>query len=252
MNLNSENIKFKRIVFERNQYAFFMSNRRMEYLDVTLCLEGKMTYYYNDEKIILHSGDAIVFPIGSERRRIRSEAPVSYASFNVFCRESDLDGLSGFVGGALTKRTPYLIEQIFTEWKSPSPYRQEKCIAIFSYLYLVLLEASRDKENQHIKRIRRYVEENIMSEISLDDVAELLHFAPQYVCALFKKNTGMTLTEYINSKKIDMVKSEIFMSDLPLFKIAEKYGFTNYNYFSDLFKRYTGASPAVYKKMRKK
>ena len=211
-----------------------------------------MTYYYNGEKIILHSGDAIVFPVGSERIRVRSESPVSYASFNVFCRDFDLEGLSGFVGGALSKRDTYLVELFSNEWNSLSLFRQDKCIAIFSYLYFALLEAAKGGENQYIKRIKRYVEENVSSNISLNDVAELLHFAPQYVCSLFKKNTGMTLLEYVNSQKIDMAMKEILMSDMPLCVIAEKCGFSNYNYFSNLFKRYTGASPAVYRKMAKK
>jgi AraC-like DNA-binding protein len=223
----------------------------MEYIDVTLCLEGKMTYYHNGEKIVLHSGDAIVFPVGSERMRVRSDSRVSYASFNVFCQNFDGDNLSGFVGGALSKRNTYLVELFFEEWKTLSPLRQDKCAAIFSYIYSVLLEVSRDKENQHVKRIKRYVEENLTSDISLNDVAELLHFAPQYVCLLFKKNTGVTLLEYVNSQKIDMAIKTILTSDLPLYEIAEKCGFSNYNYFSNLFKRYTGSSPAVYRKMLK-
>jgi two-component system response regulator YesN len=243
------NIKFRRFTLVRNRHAFSIQTRQIEYTDITVCLEGKMTYYLNGEKIDLHSGDAIIFPKGCERMRTLSESPVSYASFNVFHQNDTGFSLSGLIPDAIDKKDLTIIELFATEWKNASPFRTEKCAALFSYLISSLLESVNDGENKHIRTIKRYVRNNISKEITLEEIANLLHFAPPYVCALFKKNTGMTIIEYVNAERIRVAKEEILTSDTPLFEIAERNGFKNYTYFSNLFKKLTGKTPSDFRKM---
>ncbi len=228
-----------------------MQTRCLEYIDITVCLEGKMNYYLNGERIELHAGDAIVFPKGSTRMRARSETPVSYASFNVIVPSDTHIEISGLVVGAADNKLAYLIELFSSEWISTTPRRPDKCAALFTYIYNSLLDSRNVDENLHVKQIKHYIKENISKEICLTTLSELLHFAPQYICYLFKKNTGMTITEYINQERVKKAKQLILSTDSPLYTISELCGFTNYNYFSNTFRKITGTGPAGYRKHTK-
>ena len=248
MKIELNNIYFRRFVLAKNRRAFSIQTRQIEYTDITVCFEGKMTYYLNGERIDLHSGDAIVIPKGSLRMRALSDSPVNYASFNIL-HSDDLDlSLRGLIPDVIDKKIGNIIDLFAMEWESTSPFRIEKCTALFSYLISSLHESVHDGENKHIRTIKRYLRNNISKEITLGEIADLLHFAPPYVCALFKKNTGMTITEYINHERIKLSKQKMITTDTPLFEIAEMVGFSNYNYFSNLFKRHTGVSPSEYRK----
>ena len=71
---------------------------------------------------------------------------------------------------------------------------------------------------------------------------------PRYVCTLFKRETGMTITEYAVGEKIDLAKRMIIMRRQTLTEIAETCGFSDYNYFSRVFKRTVGMTPGEYRK----
>ena len=64
-----------------------------------------------------------------------------------------------------------------------------------------------------------------------------------YVSYIFKKETGKTLTNYINEQKMIVAKELIVNSDVPLVEISQILSFDNYNYFSRLFKKHFDRTP---------
>jgi AraC-like DNA-binding protein len=121
-------------------------------------------------------------------------------------------------------------------------------VAIFLYLYHQLLDHSVDRENEHIKKIKKYILKHIREDVSLDEIASEVHLVPRYVCTLFKRETGMTITEYMVGEKIELAKRLIIMRRQTLTEIAETCGFSDYNYFSRVFKRIVGMTPGEYRK----
>ena len=79
-------------------------------------------------------------------------------------------------------------------------------------------------------------------------IAEELHLSKQWLIAKFKKHTGSTPIEYLNTLRIQHGKSLLANSELPVYKIAELCGFENVYYFSGCFKKRTGVSPTQYRK----
>ena len=90
--------------------------------------------------------------------------------------------------------------------------------------------------------------DNLASKISIKHIADHVHLAPQYVCTLFKKNVGMTITDFIDRERIDLAKRLMLISDRPLYEIAESCGFSDYNYFSNIFRKITGTCAREYRK----
>lgn len=108
----------------------------------------------------------------------------------------------------------------------------------------------RGKEKLIIMQINNYICENINKHITLEEIAEVVHFNPSYMSRFYKRETGKNIQEYIISKKIEKSK-ELIVSGLSASQINEKIGFSSESHFFKVFKRYTDMTPNQYKKLIK-
>ncbi|MCR5650834.1 MAG: helix-turn-helix domain-containing protein [Lachnospiraceae bacterium] len=94
---------------------------------------------------------------------------------------------------------------------------------------------------------KRYIEENYVKDISLDDVAGYAEVSPYYLSRIFKEETGETFMEYLTSlrmkKAIELMKDpEYSIKD-----ICSEVGYADPNYFSRIFKKSEGVTPTEYR-----
>ncbi|MBW7453450.1 AraC family transcriptional regulator [Paenibacillus sepulcri] len=104
--------------------------------------------------------------------------------------------------------------------------------------------------NRHsalIERIKNYVNQSYMDNISLADIANEIYMSPSYICAVFKRETGSTINEYIIEKKMSSAKKMLTGTKMKVLEIAEQLGYENSQYFSYSFKKYTGETPQQYR-----
>ena len=222
----------------------------LPYLDLTYCIEGKMEYDIDGEPVVLGAEDAILFPVGSVRRRCFTDVPNFYASFNIRFPDNFAPPIQGKIANCIFSDTIIMLESFKKNFETVSMFRQEKCAGIFSYLYGQLLEAAMDKENPHIKKTRQYIISNLTSPLTLQKISEEVHLEPHYLCTLFKKETGTTVVQYIINQRIDLAKRLIITQNEKLCRIAEQCGFDNYNHFSHTFKSITGVSAVQYRNLK--
>ncbi len=83
--------------------------------------------------------------------------------------------------------------------------------------------------------------------LSLDSIGQQLFLSAAYLCVRFKKAMGITLVHYINQYRIRASLPLLADESMKLDEIAERVGFENGNYYSKVFKRYMGCSPAQYR-----
>ncbi|MDR1466117.1 MAG: helix-turn-helix transcriptional regulator [Treponema sp.] len=98
-----------------------------------------------------------------------------------------------------------------------------------------------------VRDIINFVNFNLKEPLSLKTLATRFNINASYLSALFKKEKGITLTDYINSKRIDHAASLLRDSGLYIQDIAEQCGFLDFSYFTRLFKRYYGQSPRKFR-----
>jgi AraC-like DNA-binding protein len=119
---------------------------------------------------------------------------------------------------------------------------------------LILLESNYKKNSKHknlnpdpkIKALILDLDQNYTKKISLDQLAGAYFLDKYHLCHLFKKNTGFSILEYIQSKRIQLAKS-LIVSDISFQEISRKCGFDDYSNFYKTFKKYTSLSPKAYK-----
>ncbi|MEE6450759.1 AraC family transcriptional regulator [Gottfriedia acidiceleris] len=136
-------------------------------------------------------------------------------------------------------------------------------LAIRARLYDILLLIYRDlphTENNKLnypnrkasllklEKIFRYIEENYMNDLTLNDVANYIGFTNSYFAKFFKKYTGSTFCHFVNQYRITKAQWYLFNEDLPITEIAYNVGFINVKTFNRLFKNEVGLSPTQYKK----
>jgi two-component system response regulator YesN len=102
-------------------------------------------------------------------------------------------------------------------------------------------------KNPTFMSIFHHVNEKFYHNISLQSISSEFNVNANYVSQLFKKEAGLTFTEYVTKLRMDYACTLLKTSDLSIQEIAEKVGMTDYFYFSRIFKRTTGYAPSVYR-----
>ena len=91
------------------------------------------------------------------------------------------------------------------------------------------------------------IELDITANLSLKMLAKESNVSPNYFSALFKKETGETLTEYVNRKRVEYAKSLLKGTSLQIQTVAQHSGILDLHYFCRLFKKHTGKTPSEYR-----
>ncbi|HZH63035.1 MAG TPA: response regulator transcription factor [Metabacillus sp.] len=116
----------------------------------------------------------------------------------------------------------------------------------------IYYEKHKSNHSEVIQKMIDLVEENLANtELSLKWVANKVYMNADYLGKLFKQETGEKFSSYVTQQRIHKAMEQIeLMDDIKVFAIAESIGFgDNPQYFSQVFKKFTGYSPSEYKKV---
>ncbi|MBR3742952.1 MAG: helix-turn-helix transcriptional regulator [Clostridia bacterium] len=97
-----------------------------------------------------------------------------------------------------------------------------------------------------VQRVLRQIEKHLHEKITPTGIAEQLHVSVSYLCNMFKKNTGKTVSTYINERKIAEGKYMLLQPGATVTQTAITLGYSSANYFSTVFRQVTGQTPARY------
>jgi len=101
--------------------------------------------------------------------------------------------------------------------------------------------------SQLVQYIIARVDHDLTADLSLKANAEALNVNASYLSSLFKKETGSTLTDYVNRKRIEHAIFLLSSTDISISAIGQRCGIQDDNYFTKIFKKYTSLSPKQYR-----
>lgn len=245
-----------------------------EFWELCYVEEGKLLLLLEAEDVALKSGEAVLIPPSCKH----SYREIADCQAFVICFESPSQALKPIAG----EKFPLNCEQlsamkiIIAEAKSSFKMNDEDQLVVseaplfggqqvvISQLEYFLICAARmfsTKENANIifldgedfyadlvTVLLRYFHQNIRNRLNLEKICRKLNYSRSFLCRTFKQQTGETLIACFNRMKIEEAERMLRDTKISTTRIAEELSFSDVKYFSSLFKKQTGLSPAAYRK----
>lgn len=115
--------------------------------------------------------------------------------------------------------------------------------------YIQLDNISRGSECDESQLLAQYLDRHFMEPLSLSDIASALGMGTTKLCGLAKQlSGGKTVTQLITVRRVEAAKNLLHTTGLPISRVAEQVGFSDYNYFTRVFKSVTGITPTQFRK----
>ena len=101
-----------------------------------------------------------------------------------------------------------------------------------------------------VRKAIEFIRINLGNDLSLDSISSAIHLSPSELSRQFKKETGETITEYINKIRINEAIFILENENVSITDTAFIVGFNDVNYFTKVFKKIKGITPSEYRKSK--
>ena len=163
---------------------------------------------------------------------IRTPVDAAYMYENTACQ--------GYIGGSAFERIPIerAILNTARAFKSQGSFDPDDI--------MVKMFMGTGKPYNYVEFVTTYIEEHYGEEIQLGELALVAHVSPSYLSTKFKKEKGISFSEYLVRFRINKAAEIMRQQKLPMAEIASMVGYQDYAQFSKMFKKYKGKSPMNY------
>lgn len=158
------------------------------------------------------------------------------------------------VAGRLTVLQRKELERAYQDLSAVEPERYRGCVTMLTIFAAQLSEelnriliAEEHAEPPMVTAAKQYVNAHLEEKIVLDEVAKYVHVSPYYFCKMFKQSTGMTLTEYVNRRRVERAKRRLLNPQTRVTEVAYDVGYQSLSQFNRSFLKYAGKSPTQFR-----
>lgn len=177
-----------------------------------------------------------------------------------------ISGLSKFIedelkrtGGACflpNREKVEAIDKIFKEMELAANDDGDLQKSYLTGLLLVMIKLAKCGANNleqvvdlRIASVMDYINANLDKKIGVDVLCRVASVSRYYLCHLFKAKTGMTVSQYILHRRIELARKILLTKDISVSEVAMECGFSSFSYFSRIFRETEGVSPMMYRKV---
>ena len=212
--------------------------------------EGEIEYTFSGKKVRAKDKNLIFFPKGSAYG-LNIISPLKY-----ICIDFNFESGSSLTDGVVFKNISPDLGNIFPKllkiYLMKSPWHQP---SLFSGVYRIYTEALKSENAKYMKLtpifsdITAYIIENVSNpDFSVSALSEKFGISEVHLRRILKSAVGTSPIRYVNSLRIEKAKTLLSESSLKVSDISAEVGFSDSFYFSRLFKKETGVSPASFRK----
>jgi len=117
----------------------------------------------------------------------------------------------------------------------------------YSHRHLPCELASGALTRAQLARVKDFIEANLGSSLSLQDLAKACDLSPSYFARRFKTSTGMPPHQYLIQMRVERAK-RLLRGSLPIVEVALDCGFSHQEHLTNVFRRLTGMTPAAFRR----
>jgi len=99
-----------------------------------------------------------------------------------------------------------------------------------------------------MKPVLEYIESHYSTAVTLEDLAQVAGMNPKYFCRVFRSLIHHSPVDYLNFYRIEQAANLLDSTDLPVTEVGNRCGFWESSYFTKVFKKYKGTTPAAYRR----
>ena len=235
----------------------FREKGRVDY-HILFITEGCCFIKENGEEIAVPEGNIILYRPFEEQNYYFKKKIKSTSYYVHFSGTKCEEILSGF---GLSERVSFigkmphaeeLFKKMIEEYYLKRPFSDELCAGyLYSVLALFGRRANWDSlyiSDERIEKVLRAMAEDFGEETDISLYSDMCNLSISRFIHLFKKCTGKSPKNYIIEMRLKRAAELLENTDLSVQKVGEETGFPDQNYFSRIFKKYSGVSPLNYRK----
>ncbi len=225
------------------------------------CAGGSGILKFDSTSVVINEGDYFFLPAGYPHEYYTEGDywDVRWVTFDGYACAHVLSQFSMTKPVVISPREASSLKKLFGKMynlqKTDRVYGDFSCSG---YMYAYIIEFHRridTKENkQRSDRFRLlgpvldYIDKNFSSDFPLTELADIAGVTPQHLCRVFRETMNMRPNEYLTQRRLQEAKLLLSRNELSVAQVAAQVGFPDAGYFSTVFRKHEGVTPAEYKK----
>jgi AraC family transcriptional regulator len=102
-----------------------------------------------------------------------------------------------------------------------------------------------------LQQVSKYINDHLTENLSLKELAAVAEMSPHYFTSLFKQSTGLSAYQYVIHRRMERAKQLLCKQGLSIVEVAQEVGFQSQSHFSNVFRKYAGTTPRIYREAKK-
>ena len=98
-----------------------------------------------------------------------------------------------------------------------------------------------------VEKLKLYIEQNLKEDLTRKELAKVVFLSEDYVAKLFSGETCMSISSYVTRRRMEKAQEYLWNTDWNVSRIAMEVGYTNFSYFSKMFREFAGCTPNEYR-----
>lgn len=223
-----------------------IDRHQIKFHELTFLLDGKMTYFINDERFDMVGGDIIYLPAGCMRQRDVKQGKNDYVSINFHSIEKP--SLRSFYENNINEEILLLLDYLDRLHNNTTMTNPKKQVHVLEALILQISDNDLNGSKTPLAmEIVNYLYRHFRERITLDQISQETYFSAAYCESEFRKAYGRSIIHFLIDLRISEAKTLLIETSMPCALIANMVGFDDANYFSRIFKKRIGLSPLQYR-----
>ena len=249
-------------VFEKDWGSFPHTHYFMELFYI---LNGEGYFYIEGKKYLVKPGMILIInPHVLHTEISKEDKPLEYIaigaegmSFTFNC-EGQNHGI--YHTGKSEAGIFYCFHRMVYEMENKQRHFQSICEHLLEVLLYDLTRCSESllkvsscqNETPECYKVKKYIDNNYLRDITLEKLAEIAHLNKYYLVHSFTKSYGISPIQYVIQKKMELSKELLLTTNYSILQISQSAGFSSQSYFSQNFKKFCDMSPIDYRKKFRK
>lgn len=154
------------------------------------------------------------------------------------------------VEGGLHPEIAYTMSDLYIQQIEEMTDVNEVNTALLRATYDFANRVKESKDGDYSKAVvacKQYIFNHLYEDVSLQQLSRWVHMNSSYLSRLFKQETGVSISEYIQRQRIEEAKKLLILTDLSLSEIYARLNFTDQSYFTKVFKKLAGVTPKQFR-----